>query len=108
LNVLGVNIGRQTEIQTAELLVIEPSALDVEMAIEELKRQKSQATYHIPAELIKAGGSTVCSKIHKLVICIWIKAELNEQCIYKRVDKTDCSNYRSSRRMLHAGFCWNV
>jgi hypothetical protein len=41
LNVAGVNIVRQTEIPTAEPLVNEPSALNVDMAIEELKRQKS-------------------------------------------------------------------
>jgi hypothetical protein len=70
---------RHREIQTVESLVNEPSALDVEMAIEELKRQESRVTDQIPAELIKAGGRTICSKIHKLVICIWIKEELNEQ-----------------------------
>jgi hypothetical protein len=103
LNVRGVNIVRQTEIQTAEPLVNEPSALDVEMAIEELKRQESRATDQIPSELIKAGSRTVCFKIHKLFICIWNKEELNDQwnelicaSIYKRVDKTDCSNYRDS------------
>ena len=37
MNVCGVNIVRQTEIQTAEPLVNEPNVLDVEMAIEELK-----------------------------------------------------------------------
>ena len=93
----------------------EPSALDVEMAIEVLKRQKSRATDQIPAELIKAGGRTVCSKIHKPVICIWIKEELNEQwndlilvSIYKRGNKTDCNDYRGSRRELHTEFFWNA
>jgi len=41
LNVNGVNDVRQTEIHTAELLVPEPSAFEVEMAIEKLKRHKS-------------------------------------------------------------------
>jgi hypothetical protein len=43
LNVRGVNIVKHTEIQKAEPLVNKPSALDVEMAIEELKRQKLRA-----------------------------------------------------------------
>jgi len=41
LNVRGVNDVRQPEMHTAEPLVPEPSAFEVEMAIEKLKRQKS-------------------------------------------------------------------
>jgi hypothetical protein len=38
LNVRGVNNARQTEIHIAEPLVPEPSAAEVELAIEKLKR----------------------------------------------------------------------
>jgi hypothetical protein len=55
LNVHGVNGVRQTEIQKGEPLVSEPSAFEVETAIEKLKRHKSPGTDQIPAELIKAG-----------------------------------------------------
>jgi sorting nexin-29 len=55
----------------------------------------------IPAELIKAGGRTIRSEIHKLINSIWNKEELPEQLkesiivlIFKQGDKTDCSNYR--------------
>jgi len=51
--------------------------------------------------LIKAGSRTVCYEIHKLIISIWNKEELLEGWkksiivpIYKKGDKTDCSNYR--------------
>ena len=54
LDVHGVNHVRQTEIHTVEPLVPEPSAFDVEVAIEKLKRHKSEGTDQIPAELIKA------------------------------------------------------
>jgi hypothetical protein len=54
LNVHGVNDVRQTEVHTAEPLVPEPSALEVEMAIEKVKRHKSPGTDQIPAELINA------------------------------------------------------
>jgi len=37
LNIHGVNDARQTEIHTAEPLVPEPSAFEVELAIEKLK-----------------------------------------------------------------------
>jgi hypothetical protein len=59
LNVHGVNDDRQTEIHTAKPLVTEPSAFEVEMAIEKLKRHKSPGIDQIPAELIKAGGKKI-------------------------------------------------
>jgi len=65
LNVYVVNDVRQTEIHTAEPLVPELSAFEFEMAIEKLKRRKSPGTDQIPSELIKAGGRTICSEIHK-------------------------------------------
>ena len=40
LNVHGVNDVRQTEIQTAEPLVPDPSAFEVELAIENLKKSQ--------------------------------------------------------------------
>jgi hypothetical protein len=80
--------------------VTEPSAFEVQMATENLKRYKSPDIDQIPAKLIKAGGSTICSEIHKLITSIWNKEELPEQWkesiiapIYKKGDKTDCSNY---------------
>ena len=39
VRVHGVDVVRQTEIHTAEPLVPEPSAFDVQMAIEKLKRR---------------------------------------------------------------------
>jgi len=64
LNVHGVNYVRQTEIHTAEPLVLEPSTFESEMAIEKLKRHKSPGIDQIPAELIKAGGRKIRSEIH--------------------------------------------
>jgi hypothetical protein len=56
--------------------VPEPSAFEVEMAIEKLKGHKSPGIDQIPAELIKAEGRTTQSEIHKLIISIWNKEEL--------------------------------
>ena len=67
LNVNGLNDVRQTEIHTAKPLVPEPRAFDVEMAIGKLKGHKSPGNDQIRAELIKAGGRTIHSKIHKLI-----------------------------------------
>jgi len=81
--------------------VPEPSAFEVQLAIEKLKSHKSQGIDQIPAELINAGVRTIRSAIHKLIICIWNKEELPEEWkdsiivpIHKKGDKTDCNNYR--------------
>jgi hypothetical protein len=47
---------RQTEIQTAEPFVAEPSISEVEVAVGKLKRYKSPGVGQIPAELIEAEG----------------------------------------------------
>ena len=60
-----VNNGRQTEIHTAEPLVPEPSAFEVDLAVEKLESHKSGVD-QIPAELIKEGGRTICYQIYKL------------------------------------------
>jgi hypothetical protein len=49
---------RQTEIQTAEPFVPEPSASEVEVAIGKLKSCKSPGVDQNPAELLQAGGTT--------------------------------------------------
>jgi hypothetical protein len=62
----GVHNVREKVIQMAEPLVPEPTLVEVEIAIGKLKSYKSPGTDQILAELIKAGGETLCSKIHKL------------------------------------------
>jgi hypothetical protein len=99
LNVHGAGGIRQTEIHTAEPFVPEPSASEVEVAIGKLKRYKSPGVDQIPAELIQAGGETLRSEIHKLMV-IWNKEKLPHQWkksvvvpVHKKGDETDCSNY---------------
>ena len=79
----------------------EPSAFEVDLAIEKLRSHKSPVIDQIPAELIKAGGRTIRYEMHKLIISTWNKEELHEGRkesiivpIYKKADNTDCSNYR--------------
>jgi hypothetical protein len=75
----GVSEVRQTEIHTAELLVLELSAFEVEMAMGKLKRHKSPGIDQIPPEVIKAGGRTIHSEIHNHMNSIWNKDELPEE-----------------------------
>jgi hypothetical protein len=101
LFVHAVHDVRQMDIHTAEPLVPEPSLVELEIAIEKLKSCTSPGTDQIPAELIKAGGETLYSEIHRLICCIWNKEELPQQWkesviipIHIKGDKTDCNNYR--------------
>ena len=64
MNLHGINDVKQTEIHTAEPLVPEPSAFEVELAIEKLKSHKSPGFDQIPAELFKEGGRTIRYQIH--------------------------------------------
>ena len=65
-NVHGVSDVRHTEIHTAEPLVSEPSAFEVELAIEKLKVINYQV-------LIISQGRTICYEIHKLIFSVWNK-----------------------------------
>jgi hypothetical protein len=76
LNEHRVNDVRQTYMQTAESLVPEPSASEVEVAIEKPKSYKSPGIDQIPAGLTKAGSRKIRSEIHKLVISVSNKEEL--------------------------------
>jgi hypothetical protein len=73
LNVHGLKDVKHREIHTAEPLVPEPSAFQVEMVIEKLKRYKSPGFDQIPAELFKAERSTFRSETYKLINSIWNK-----------------------------------
>jgi hypothetical protein len=50
--------------------------------------------------MIQAGGTTLSSEIQKLINSVWNKEDLPQKWkesiivpIYKKSDKTDCSNY---------------
>jgi hypothetical protein len=57
-----------------------PSAFEVEMAIEKLKRQKQSGIDQIPAKLTKAGSRTIRSEIHNLLILF----EIRMNCLSSR------------------------
>jgi len=55
--------------------VPEPNAFEAEMPLEKPKTHKSAGSVHIPAEMIKAGGRTTSSEIHKLTNPVWKNTE---------------------------------
>jgi hypothetical protein len=72
-------LSKQKDIHPAEPLVPEPSLVEAEIAIGKLKTYKSPRTDKIRADLIKAGGETLCSDKHKLIRSICNKEELPQQ-----------------------------
>jgi hypothetical protein len=79
LNVHNVSNVRQIEVHAIEPLVPGPSCLEVEIAIEKLRKYKSPGSDQIPAELIQAGGEILLSAIHKLINSVWNKEEFPDQ-----------------------------
>jgi len=75
----AIECARQTEIHTAETLETEPRVFDFQTTIQKLNRYKSPGIHQIPTELLKAGGTTVRSQIHKLINFIWNKEKLPEE-----------------------------
>jgi len=73
LNVRLISDVRQTEIHTAEPLVPELSAFEVEMAIEKLKGYKSPSIDQIPTELIRAGVEQFALRAINLLLLFGIR-----------------------------------
>jgi hypothetical protein len=67
LDVRGVNDVQQREIHTAEPLVPQTSAFEVELALEKLRSHKLPDIVQIPAKLIKVEGRKIRYEIHKLI-----------------------------------------
>ena len=60
-------------------LLPDPTLLEVEIAIEKLKKYESPGIDQIPAELIQDGGNSLLTEIYKLLLTIWKKEMLPEQ-----------------------------
>jgi hypothetical protein len=95
LNVHGAHDVRQMDIHKVEPLLLEPSLVKEKTAIGKLKWYTFLGTDQILAEVIKAGGNTLCSEVHKLIHSKWNKEDLTQQWkesiivpICKKGDKT--------------------
>jgi hypothetical protein len=70
LNVHGIHNVRHKDIHTPEPSVSKLSLVEVEIAIGKLRSYKSPGIDKIPVELIKVGGETLCSEMHRLIFSI--------------------------------------
>jgi hypothetical protein len=94
-----IKLGRPKN--TAEQPVPEPSAFEVQWAIEKLKSHELAGIDQIPAETFKAVSRKIRFEIHKIFISNCNKDEWPEKGkesiivpLYKKDNKTDCSKYR--------------
>jgi L-rhamnose mutarotase len=83
---------------------------EVEEAIRTLKRNKSPGSDGITAEMLQAGGEQLVRHIHKLCNKAWHKGTIPEDWgksilvpIPKKVDLSECSNYRRISLISHTG-----
>jgi hypothetical protein len=79
LNVHRLSVVRHIEIHTAELLVLDPRPIVIEIGNAKLKMYKSPGNNQIPAKLIQKGGEILRSKVHKLINSIWNKKKVSDQ-----------------------------
>jgi hypothetical protein len=80
LNVHNTSDVKQIEVHTAEPIVLGPTCLEFEIAIENMKTYKSPGHNQIPALLV--GGSSgwnITVAIQKMTNSIWNKEELPDQ-----------------------------
>jgi hypothetical protein len=91
LNVHGACGVREAKMHTTEPFVPQPCASEVEATTGKLKRYISPCSDQIPAELIHARKEPLHSGIHKLMKLIWKESVVVP--IYKKGDKTECTNY---------------
>ena len=68
LNIYKDNDVEEIKIQTAEPLIPEPTLLEVEIALEKLKKYKSPGIYEIPAKLKQDYGNTLLTESIKLCL----------------------------------------
>jgi hypothetical protein len=79
-----------------------PDILDIEMAIQSMRNNKSPGIDNILAELYKKEGGLLINKIHNMIKGIWREETVPTNCktniivpIYKnKGDKLQCKNYR--------------
>lgn len=84
-----------------ETTVEPPNRLDIEIAIQNLKNNKSPGEDNLQAELFKYGGEEIQNKLYELISKIWEEERMPDEwkrgmiCpLFKKGDPLVCSNYR--------------
>ena len=79
-----------------------------EKAIKSLKDSKAAGPDEIPSELLKLGGDSVTSALHRIITLVWQIGKWLEDWtqstfvpLYKKGDPTVCANYRTISLISH-------
>ena len=101
LNKPSIQRTEQSTYDTAEPEVQDPTYEEVTEAINRLKNRKSPGEDNIPAELIKAAGARLWSRIHQLILKVWQEEKLPDAWqmgllipIHKKGSRMECENFR--------------
>ena len=110
LNVSNVDLGDAVvlEFHTEESTEPDISVRELEEALKRMKNGKASGVDQIPAELLKNMGETGNIWLLELFDMLWNGQDIPEDwskdliCpVYKKGDKTECSNYRGISLMSH-------
>ena len=84
-----------------EVMVENPTLVEIKEAIKSLKNNKSPGKDTIPAEIWKYGGEILEEKIYNLILSIWKEERIPEMWeegiiipLHKKGDRLVCNNYR--------------
>jgi hypothetical protein len=95
---------------TAEPLVKEPSQVELEKAICNLKTNTAPGQHDIEAELIKNASQELKKRFHALICKIWRDLKMPDDWkvglidpLFKKGDKMKCENYRGIT-LLHVAY----
>ena len=86
-----------------------PSREEVEKVIKALKDGTATGPDELPSELLKLGGDSVTSVLHRIIVKVWQTGKWPEDWtqstfvpLFKKGDPTVCTNYRTISLISHA------
>lgn len=102
---LNVNENEETEIEEIDIgeqIQIESPELDeIRKVIGQMKNNKASGVDQVPAEMLKYGGDRVIQEVHNIITEVWQEERIPQNWteavvtpIFKKGDKTSCTNYR--------------
>ena len=91
-----------------------PSVSETKKALKSMANGKAMGPVELPAELLKLGLSESSHEIllafHDIVMAVWMTGEVTQEwkdatikVLHKKMDRTECSNYRGLSLVAHAG-----
>ena len=91
-----------------------PAVSETKKALRSMANGKAMGPDELPAELLKRGLSDSSHEIllafHDIIVAVWMAGEVPQEwkdatikVLHKKMDRTECSNYRGLSLVAHAG-----